>query len=106
MEIGGAAQGFAGDECWSNGELEGKADKDPPSLRKLRCGKRGGSPPVQGATVLHRLARLYKTAIQGATQGATKCYTGCYSPTGTGQHFHFRILRAACKTLVLYELFS
>jgi hypothetical protein len=27
---------------------------------------------------LHRLARLYKIAIQGATQGATKCYTGCY----------------------------
>jgi hypothetical protein len=33
------------------------------------------SPPVQGATVLHRLARLYKIAIQGATrvlQNATK----------------------------------
>src|SRR5215475_13583961 len=39
---------------------------------------RGASPPVQGATVLHCLARLYKVAIQGATQGATKCYTGCY----------------------------
>jgi hypothetical protein len=33
---------------------------------------------VQGATVLHCLARLYRTTIQGATQGATKCYTGCY----------------------------
>jgi 2'-5' RNA ligase len=28
--------------------------------------------------VLHRLARLYEIAIQGATQGATKCYTRCY----------------------------
>ena len=34
---------------------------------------------VQGATVLHRLARLYKTAIQGATQGATKCNIRCYT---------------------------
>jgi hypothetical protein len=25
-------------------------------------------PPVQGATVLHRLARLYEIAIQGATK--------------------------------------
>ena len=33
---------------------------------------------VQGATVLHCLARLYETAIQGATKGATKCNTGCY----------------------------
>jgi len=33
---------------------------------------------VQGATVLHRPARLYEMTIQGATQGATKCYTGCY----------------------------
>jgi hypothetical protein len=33
---------------------------------------------VQGATVLHCLARLYEMAIQGATKGATKCYTGCY----------------------------
>jgi len=42
------------------------------------------SPPVQGATVLHRLARLYEIAIQGATKGATKCNIGCYklqSPT-------------------------
>ncbi len=38
----------------------------------------GASPPVQGATVLHRLARLYGIAIQGATQRATKCYAGCY----------------------------
>ena len=36
------------------------------------------SPPVQGATVLHCLARLYETAIQGATKGATKCNIGCY----------------------------
>jgi hypothetical protein len=36
------------------------------------------SPPVQGATVLHSLARWYRIAIQGATQGATKCYRGCY----------------------------
>jgi hypothetical protein len=34
-------------------------------------GKGVVSPPVQGATVLHRLARLNETAIQGATQGAT-----------------------------------
>jgi hypothetical protein len=34
--------------------------------------------PVQGATVLQGLARLYEMAIQGATQGATKCYIGCY----------------------------
>ena len=33
---------------------------------------------VQGATVLHRLARLYEMAIQGATKGATKCNIGCY----------------------------
>jgi len=33
---------------------------------------------VQGATVLHCLARLYEIAIQGATQGATKCNIGCY----------------------------
>ena len=39
---------------------------------------RGASPPVQGATVLHCLARLYRTAIQGATKGATKCNIGCY----------------------------
>ena len=36
------------------------------------------SPPVQGATVLHRLARWYGIGVQGATQGATKCYIGCY----------------------------
>ena len=35
-------------------------------------------PPVQGATVLHCLARLYGIAIQGATKGATERYTGCY----------------------------
>jgi hypothetical protein len=47
--------------------------------RSETCGKRGGAAQgVQGATVLHRLARLYKIAIQGATQGATKCNTGCY----------------------------
>jgi len=39
---------------------------------------RGAFQGVQGATVLHRLARWYEMAIQGATQGATKCYTGCY----------------------------
>jgi hypothetical protein len=38
----------------------------------------GVFPGVQGATVLHCLARLYEMAIQGATQGATKCYAGCY----------------------------
>src|SRR6266498_4290313 len=38
-----------------------------------------GCPPgVQGATVLHRLACLFKIAIQGATQGAAKCNIGCY----------------------------
>src|ERR1051326_2345963 len=35
---------------------------------------RGASPPVQGATVLHCLARLYEIAIQGAT----RCNGGCY----------------------------
>ena len=33
---------------------------------------------VQGATVLHCLARLHEMVIQGATKGATKCYEGCY----------------------------
>jgi hypothetical protein len=43
-------------------------------------GGRGGagSPPLQGATVLHCLARLHEIAIQGATQGATKCNMRCY----------------------------
>src|ERR1051326_5236637 len=36
----------------------------------------GASQGVQGATVLHRLAGLYKTTIQGAT----KCNAGCYIP--------------------------
>jgi hypothetical protein len=35
--------------------------------------------PLQGATVLRRLARLYEMAIQGVTEGATKCYTRCYT---------------------------
>jgi hypothetical protein len=39
---------------------------------------RGVFQGVQGATVLHCLARLCEMTIQGATQGATKCYTGCY----------------------------
>ena len=34
------------------------------------------SPPVQGATVLHCLARLYEMAIQGATKGATSATQG------------------------------
>jgi hypothetical protein len=38
----------------------------------------GVFPGVQGATVLHCLARLHEMEIPGATQGATKCYTGCY----------------------------
>jgi len=37
------------------------------------------SPLVQGATVLHCLARLYEIEVQGATQGATKCYIRCYT---------------------------
>src|ERR1051325_1089392 len=41
-------------------------------------GSRVASPSLQGATVLHCLARLYKIAIQGATKGATKCNKGCY----------------------------
>jgi len=36
------------------------------------------SPPVQGATVLHSLARLFETAIQSATKGATECNVRCY----------------------------
>jgi len=36
------------------------------------------SPPVQGATVLHRLARLYEIVVKGATIGATNRNTGCY----------------------------
>ena len=53
---------------------------DPPAPKALRrAGDWGvGSPPLQGATVLQRLARLCEMAIQGATQGATKCYTRCY----------------------------
>jgi len=47
-------------------------------IEQERDGRKGGSPPVQGATVLHRLARWYGIEIQGATQGATKRYTGCY----------------------------
>jgi hypothetical protein len=41
-------------------------------------GQRGAFQGVQGATVLHCLARLYEMAIQGATKGATKCNIGCY----------------------------
>jgi hypothetical protein len=44
----------------------------------VRRTSEGAFQGVQGATVLHSLARLYEMAIQGATQGATKCYTGCY----------------------------
>jgi hypothetical protein len=45
----------------------------------IRVGEHGGAfHGVQGATVLHRLARLHEMAIQGATKGATKCNIGCY----------------------------
>jgi hypothetical protein len=38
-----------------------------------------GTPsPLQGATVLHCLARLYEIEVQGATKRATKSYTRCY----------------------------
>ena len=45
-------------------------------------------PPVQGATVLHRLARLYKVAVQGATQGATFSKFLCKLRPVSFQMFH------------------
>jgi hypothetical protein len=36
-------------------------------LVDLECRVGGASPPAQGATLLHCLARLYGMAIQGAT---------------------------------------
>jgi hypothetical protein len=79
----GAIDTFTGDGCsW----VEMGADQDAcivsglevTSGRSAEDRQRGVFPGVQGATVLHCLARLYEMAIQGATQGATKCYTGCY----------------------------
>jgi hypothetical protein len=41
--------------------------------------------PVQGATVLHCLARLYEIEVEGATQ----CYTGCYKLKFEGRSSKF-----------------
>jgi hypothetical protein len=78
-----AIESFTGDGCSWVGM---GADQDAyivsglevTSGRSAEDRQRGVFPGVQGATVLHCLARLCEMAIQGATQGATKCYTGCY----------------------------
>jgi hypothetical protein len=59
-ELGGDGWRFSGnDECRTrNGEIRPIEDADEVGVP---------SPPVQGATVLHRLARWYEMEIQGAT---------------------------------------
>ena len=54
---------------------------------------RGAFQGVQGATVLHALARLYEITIQGATQGATKCNAGCYMAGYTWKRSNVEIQR-------------
>src|SRR5436309_3213001 len=71
-----------GGDCrtWSDGFARGCWIPDAGILDTATedCCAGSVSQGVQGATVLHSLARWHGSKIQGATQSATRCNTGCY----------------------------